>query len=199
MQPGAVEVYERHTGQLVPCTKELCTDSVDRGGRTIYLNRAPFSPVGGWAWRAGLCSMGWHGCSWRLSLQQHKLSGDKMPMSLLRLLVWLSCLQEGGVASGVNPQQPLAFQELAFKFFALLGSPSFSLKPLVFNALSPAGPSRFSDISNKSFANWTQVGCCCCCWLPHTHITAALISMAWWVATTSCCPCCDASPCAGGL
>lgn len=68
-------------------------------------------------------------------------------------------LQEGGVAGAVNPLTPPAFQEMAFRFFALMGSPGFSRNIISFSPLSPLGASRYFEVSNASFANWTKVGC----------------------------------------
>lgn len=47
MQPGAVEVHDRHLGRLVPCTPALCRDEIMRGGVALSINRAPFAPSGG--------------------------------------------------------------------------------------------------------------------------------------------------------
>lgn len=47
MLPGSQLVLDRDTMQLVPCTKEMCSDSMVRDGVTIPINRAPYTPTSG--------------------------------------------------------------------------------------------------------------------------------------------------------
>jgi hypothetical protein len=43
IMPGSTEVLDRATGELVPCTPELCPHAIDG------VNHAPFAAFGGWS------------------------------------------------------------------------------------------------------------------------------------------------------
>lgn len=50
--PGSTQVFDRADRALKPCSPELCPTaepfSDHISGNTLYLNRAPFTPGGGW-------------------------------------------------------------------------------------------------------------------------------------------------------
>jgi hypothetical protein len=39
LMPGSTQVWDRTSGQLVPCTPQLCSDIIVRNGTPVYINR----------------------------------------------------------------------------------------------------------------------------------------------------------------